>query len=181
VRSLGYTGKNGDAAVVGVGREICRGLTAGNSVQQVAGVLVQATAKDPLPLNPDEATKIVASANHNMCPTAVAAPGAPPPPGPPPAPRVLSTADQAFLATLRNNGVTAGQDGTLIVYAHKWCEGGFNKRAEVDQLVDQGFGRRNPIGFIEGADRNFYVLKVAAHRVYCPNKIPTRGEWYYGA
>jgi Protein of unknown function (DUF732) len=68
------------------------------------------------------------------------------------------TPDQQFLNLVRSNGV-GGQDDTLIAYAHEFC-------GEGPVLPSGGalFGQ----GVMSG---QLYQVKVAASRVYCPDKI----------
>lgn len=68
------------------------------------------------------------------------------------------TPDQQFLNLVRANGI-AGQDDTLIAYAHEFCSGGLVLPSG-PALLGQGVG---PGGI--------YQVKVAASRVYCPDKI----------
>jgi hypothetical protein len=66
--------------------------------------------------------------------------------------------DQQFLNLVRSNGV-GGQDDTLIAYAHEFCNGpGFTPSGPA--LLGQGVG-----------PGQIYQVRVAASRVYCPDKI----------
>jgi hypothetical protein len=70
------------------------------------------------------------------------------------------TPDQQFLNLVHANGV-GGQDDTLIAYAHEFCNGpGMTPSGPA--LLGQGVG---PGGI--------YMVKVAASRIYCPDKIAT--------
>jgi hypothetical protein len=68
------------------------------------------------------------------------------------------TPDQQFLNLVHLNGV-GGQDDSLIAFAHEFCDtnGPYNT---VLPLYGQGVW-----------PGQIYTLKVAASRVYCPNKI----------
>jgi hypothetical protein len=68
------------------------------------------------------------------------------------------TPDQQFLNLVHSNGV-GGQDDTLIAYAHDFCNNaGFLPTGGA--LIGQGVG-----------PGQFYAVRVAASRVYCPDKI----------
>lgn len=68
------------------------------------------------------------------------------------------TPDQQFLMLVHSNGV-GGQDGSLIAYAHEFCNtnGPYNT---VLPLFGQGVW-----------PGQIYTVQVAASRAYCPNKI----------
>jgi len=71
--------------------------------------------------------------------------------------------DQQFLNLVHSNGV-GGQDDTLIAYAHEFCGGG--------PVLPSG-----PALFGQGVTPGqLYQVKVAASRVYCPDKIAVPGQ-----
>ena len=76
--------------------------------------------------------------------------------------------DQQFLNLVHSNGI-AGQDDTLITYAHEFCSGTGTPSALT--LLGQG---------VVGPGQ-MYVVQTAASRVYCPDKIavPPRGPHVY--
>ena len=68
------------------------------------------------------------------------------------------TPDQQFLNLVHSNGV-GGQDDTLIAYAHEFC-------------TTSGWLPSGPALYGQGvAPGQLYTIKVAASRVYCPDKI----------
>lgn len=89
-----------------------------------------------------------------------------------------SPRDTAYLHMIRvDNGITAGQDNTLLAYAHEWCAGG-ETPSGVPLIFQQGF----PYGGI-------YIVRVAASKYYCPNHVaveppgvggPTMAPYPYG-
>jgi hypothetical protein len=64
-------------------------------------------------------------------------------------------------------GVTAGQDDTLISYAHEWCD--FDRSGPPQWLPSAGALISQFGGVITPATK--HVITVAASRVYCPDKI----------
>jgi hypothetical protein len=68
------------------------------------------------------------------------------------------TPDQQFLNLVHSNGI-GGQDDTLIAFAHEFCDSA-PWMASGPALMGQGVG-----------PGQIYQVKVAASRVYCPNKI----------
>jgi hypothetical protein len=68
------------------------------------------------------------------------------------------TADQQFLNLVHSNGV-GGQDDTLVTFAHEFC--GTN-----------GWLPSGPALYGQGVlPGQLYTIKIAASRVYCPDKI----------
>jgi Protein of unknown function (DUF732) len=68
------------------------------------------------------------------------------------------TPDQQFLNLVHSNGV-GGQDDTLITYAHEFCN--------INGWLPSG-----PALYGQGVlPAQLYTIKVAASRVYCPDKI----------
>ena len=67
------------------------------------------------------------------------------------------TPDQQFLNLVHSNGV-GGQDDTLVAFAHQFCDSVYMSSGW--DLVGQGV-----------SPGQIYVVKVAASRVYCPDKI----------
>lgn len=67
--------------------------------------------------------------------------------------------DQQFLNLVHSNNIAA-QDDTLIAFAHEYCD---NQQwmASGPALLGQGVG-----------PAQIYQIKVAASRIYCPDKIP---------
>lgn len=73
-----------------------------------------------------------------------------------------SRQNAGYLNMIRNaNGITAGQDDTLIAYAHEWCAGG-ETPSGVTLIFQQGF----PYGGI-------YIIRVAASKYFCPEHVAT--------
>lgn len=71
--------------------------------------------------------------------------------------------DQQYLDTVRSNGVSGGQDPALLAFAQQFCSP--NPPAFLDTvgpLYGQGVW-----------PSQIYILKVAASRVYCPDRIAT--------
>jgi hypothetical protein len=69
------------------------------------------------------------------------------------------TKDQQFLNMVRSNGV-GGQDDTLITYAHEFC------------TSTTGVLPSRPVLYGQGVQpEQFYTIKEAASRAYCPDKI----------
>ena len=72
------------------------------------------------------------------------------------------TQDQQFLKLVQSNGVVADND-TLKKYAHQFCDAeGIQPLPARRDLYDQGV---LPV--------QLYTVRMAASRVYCPNKIAT--------
>lgn len=72
------------------------------------------------------------------------------------------TKDQQFLELVHSNGVR-GQDDTLINYAREFCTAeGMQPLPSRRDLYEQGV---LPV--------QLYTVRIAASRVYCPNKIAT--------
>ena len=70
------------------------------------------------------------------------------------------TQDQQFLNLAHSNGV-GGQNDSLIAYAHEFCNtDGNNMWDTALPLAGQGVW-----------PNQFYTLRVAASRAYCPDKI----------
>lgn len=71
--------------------------------------------------------------------------------------------DQQYLDTVRSNGVSGGQDPALIAFAQQFCSPNPPPFLDtVGALYGQGVW-----------PSQVYVLKVAASRVYCPDRIAT--------
>ncbi|KDF02189.1 hypothetical protein Y900_025465 [Mycolicibacterium aromaticivorans JS19b1 = JCM 16368] len=70
---------------------------------------------------------------------------------------VADTTDQQFLDLIHANNVP-GQDDSLIAFAHEYCDG--NGTSTILPLIGQGV-----------TPNQFYTVRVAASRVYCPMKI----------
>ncbi len=68
------------------------------------------------------------------------------------------TADQQFLNLVHSNGV-GGQDDSLIAFAHEFCDTN-GPYGTVLPLYGQGVW-----------PGQLYIVKVAASRAYCPDKI----------
>ncbi len=79
------------------------------------------------------------------------------------------TQDEQFLHLVRTNGV-AGQDDSLIAFAHEFCDTNYLVLGTVYPLYGQGV-----------FPGQIYTLKVAATRAYCPDKIASPpGQIYTG-
>jgi hypothetical protein len=75
-------------------------------------------------------------------------------------PAHADTQDQQFLNLVHSNGV-GGQGDSLIAYAHEFCNtDGENMWDTALPLAGQGVW-----------PGQFYTVRVAASRVYCPDKI----------
>ena len=75
-------------------------------------------------------------------------------------PAHADTQDQQFLNLVHSNGV-GGQDDSLVAYAHEFCNtDGQNMWDTALPLAGQGVW-----------PGQFYTLRVAPSRVYCPDKI----------
>jgi hypothetical protein len=70
------------------------------------------------------------------------------------------TQDRQFLYMVRSNNV-GGQDDTLKKYAHEFCATPTGVLSSRRDLYVQGVVR----------PEQFYYIKEAASRVYCPDKI----------
>jgi hypothetical protein len=71
--------------------------------------------------------------------------------------------DQQYLNIVRSNGVSGGQDPALIAFAQQFCSPNPPPFLDtVGALYGQGVW-----------PSQIYVLKVAASRVYCPDRIAT--------
>ena len=69
--------------------------------------------------------------------------------------------DQQYLNLVRSNGVTGGQDPALIAFAQQYCSPNPPPFLDtVGALYGQGVW-----------PSQVYILKVAASRVYCPDRI----------
>lgn len=72
------------------------------------------------------------------------------------------TQDQQFLDIMASNGVRADNE-TLKKYAHQFCDAeGIQPLPARRDLLDQGL---LPV--------QLYTVRMAASKVYCPNKIAT--------
>jgi hypothetical protein len=69
------------------------------------------------------------------------------------------TPDQQFINLVHANGIP-GQDESLIAYAHEFCNSNGPYWDTAPALVGQGV-----------QPPQFYTLRVAASRAYCPNMI----------
>ena len=71
--------------------------------------------------------------------------------------------DQQYLELVRSNGVTGGQDPALIAFAQQYCSPNPPPFLDtVGALYGQGVW-----------PSQVYILKVAASRAYCPDRIAT--------
>jgi hypothetical protein len=71
--------------------------------------------------------------------------------------------DQQYLSIVRPNGVSGGQDPALIAFAQQFCSPNPPPFLDtVGALYGQGVW-----------PSQVYILKVAASRVYCPDRIAT--------
>ncbi len=71
--------------------------------------------------------------------------------------------DQQYLNIVRSNGVSGGQDPALIAFAQQFCSPNPPPFLDtVGALYGQGVW-----------PSQVYILKVAASRVYCPDRIAT--------
>ena len=69
--------------------------------------------------------------------------------------------DKQYLNLVRSNGVTGGQDPALIAFAQQYCSPNPPPFLDtVGALYGQGVW-----------PSQVYILKVAASRVYCPDRI----------
>jgi hypothetical protein len=68
------------------------------------------------------------------------------------------TPDQEFLNLVHSNGV-GGQDDSLIAFAHEFCD------------TNGPYGTVLPLAGQGVLPTQIYTVRVAASRVYCPDKI----------
>lgn len=71
--------------------------------------------------------------------------------------------DQQFLQLVRSNGVSGGQDGALLAFAAQYC-------SPNPPLFFDTVGALYGQGVWPG---QVYIIKVAASRVFCPDRIAT--------
>ena len=71
------------------------------------------------------------------------------------------TDDLKFLNIVRSNGVAEGENDTLIAYAHDFCSSTTGVLPLRRVLYEQGVRLA----------AEFYTIRFAASRVYCPDKV----------